>query len=224
VRKATGVADEPAPTRRTERQLARRRAILHAVVALAAQGGYDAVQMREVADRSGVALGTLYRYFPSKIHLLVATMHDQLAQARARLAARPPTSADAGERVADALLRAFRGLQREPHLAEAMLRAFSFADRSVNAEVDAVTAMVGHIVADALRGAPAVPGTLDTPGESVRDAPPAGAERAAIRVVVHTWHSAVLTWLAGRASTAQVRADVETAALLISRAVRERSS
>ena len=34
--------------------------------------------MREVAESSGVALGTLYRYFPSKVHLLVATMQDQL--------------------------------------------------------------------------------------------------------------------------------------------------
>ena len=35
------------------------------------KGGYDAVQMRTVAERADVALGTLYRYFPSKIHLLV---------------------------------------------------------------------------------------------------------------------------------------------------------
>ena len=41
---------------------------------LAAEGGYDAVQMREVAERADVALGTLYRYFPSKVHLLVAAM------------------------------------------------------------------------------------------------------------------------------------------------------
>src|SRR3954471_21304536 len=55
-------------------QLARRERILDAAVELATEGGYDAVQMREVAERADVALGTVYRYFPSKVHLLVAAM------------------------------------------------------------------------------------------------------------------------------------------------------
>src|SRR5215468_340442 len=50
----------------------RRKKILDATLALASKGGYDAVQMRTVAEGAKVALGTLYRYFPSKIHLLVS--------------------------------------------------------------------------------------------------------------------------------------------------------
>ena len=46
-------------------QRERRRRILDATIALANEGGFDAVQMREVADNADVALGTLYRYFPS---------------------------------------------------------------------------------------------------------------------------------------------------------------
>ena len=53
-------------------QRERRKRILDATLTLASQGGYDAVQMRAVAERADVALGTLYRYFPSKIHLLVS--------------------------------------------------------------------------------------------------------------------------------------------------------
>lgn len=45
--------------------------------------------MREVAEEAGVALGTLYRYFPSKIHLLVATMQDQLQHMHTTLHKRP---------------------------------------------------------------------------------------------------------------------------------------
>src|SRR6476659_8304828 len=52
----------------------RRRRILDATLALASKGGYEAVQMRAVAERADVALGTLYRYFPSKIHLLVSAL------------------------------------------------------------------------------------------------------------------------------------------------------
>ena len=52
----------------------RRKRILDATIALASQGGFDAVQMRAVAEKADVALGTLYRYFP-KIHLLVSALH-----------------------------------------------------------------------------------------------------------------------------------------------------
>ena len=39
----------------------RRQRILDATLALASKGGFDAVQMRAVAERADVALGTLYR-------------------------------------------------------------------------------------------------------------------------------------------------------------------
>src|SRR5262245_34004262 len=122
-------APQPSAMPLTERQEARRRRILHTSAVLACRGGCDAVQLREVAEQSGVALGTLYRYFPSKVHLLVATMQDQLDQLRVALRKRPPSAAEPSERVVETLMRAFRALQREPHLADAMVRALTFADR-----------------------------------------------------------------------------------------------
>ena len=56
----------------TANQAARRGRVLDAALELAAEGGYDAVQMRDVAARAQVALGTIYRYFSSKDHLLAA--------------------------------------------------------------------------------------------------------------------------------------------------------
>ena len=50
----------------SEAQRERRKRILDATMAIASKGGYEAVQMRAVADRADVAVGTLYRYFPSK--------------------------------------------------------------------------------------------------------------------------------------------------------------
>ncbi len=132
-------AVQPASPPLTERQEARRRRILHASAQLASRGGFDAVQMREVAESSQVALGTLYRYFPSKVHLLVATMQDQLEHMHGTLRKKPPSGETAAERVAQTLMRAFRALQREPHLADAMVRALTFADRSVSPEVDQVS-------------------------------------------------------------------------------------
>jgi len=78
------------PDTETAAQRARRARIISATLALASRGGYEAVQMREVAERSEVALGTLYRYFPSKVHLLVSAMASEVEQLSQRLQKRHP--------------------------------------------------------------------------------------------------------------------------------------
>ena len=62
----------------------------------------------------------------------------------------PPAGDTAAERVAETLMRAFRALQREPHLADAMVRALTFADRSVSPEVDQVSRQTTAIILDAM--------------------------------------------------------------------------
>ncbi|MEW2492071.1 TetR family transcriptional regulator [Streptomyces nodosus] len=196
--RTTRTAAQPASSPLTERQEARRRRILQASTRLAGRGGFDAVQMREVAESSQVALGTLYRYFPSKVHLLVATMQDQLSRLHDTLGKRPPAGETAGERAAETLMRAFRALRREPQLADAMVRALIFADRSVSPEVEQVSRRTTAIILDAAG--------LDDPTPD---------QLSAVRVIEHTWHSTLITWLSGRASVAQVEADIETACRLI---------
>ena len=60
--------------RRTEnvvrRLAAREDAILAAATAVAGEGGMEAVQIAVVAERAGIAAGTVYRYFPSKTDLV----------------------------------------------------------------------------------------------------------------------------------------------------------
>ena len=62
------------PYRRTEnvvRRLAEReQTIVDAARSAAASGGMSAVQIAEVAERAGIASGTVYRYFPSKSDLV----------------------------------------------------------------------------------------------------------------------------------------------------------
>ncbi|MYV47065.1 TetR family transcriptional regulator [Streptomyces sp. SID2888] len=196
--RTTRTAAQPASSPLTKRQEARRRRILQASARLAGRGGFDAVQMREVAESSQVALGTLYRYFPSKVHLLVATMQDQLSRLHETLRKRPPAGETAGERAAETLMRAFHALRREPQLADAMVRALIFADRSVSPEVEQVSRRTTAIILDAAG--------LDDPTPD---------QLSAVRVIEHTWHSTLITWLSGRASVAQVEVDIETACRLI---------
>ena len=51
-------------------QRARRARVLDAVVELAHEGGYDAIQLRPVSERSGVGTDTIYRYFGSRDQLI----------------------------------------------------------------------------------------------------------------------------------------------------------
>lgn len=90
------------PYRRTE-NVARRLAARHAAIVAAArqaasEGGMAAVQIAPVADRAGIAAGTVYRYFPGKIDLIAALLaevtEDEIgALRRAAEAAPGPLSA-----------------------------------------------------------------------------------------------------------------------------------
>jgi len=68
----------PMPYRRTEnvarRLAARRSAIVAAARDAASEGGMAAVQMAPVAQRAGIAAGTVYRYFPGKTDLVAALL------------------------------------------------------------------------------------------------------------------------------------------------------
>ncbi|MFL5894998.1 MAG: TetR/AcrR family transcriptional regulator [Thermoleophilaceae bacterium] len=58
------------PTPRTEAKRAQaRKQIVEAAHELIAQGGYRAASVAAVADRAGVATGSVYRHFPSKAEL-----------------------------------------------------------------------------------------------------------------------------------------------------------
>ncbi|MFJ9681810.1 TetR family transcriptional regulator [Streptomyces sp. NPDC101194] len=111
------------------RQRARRQSILKVAADLAAETGLERVQMHEVARSAGVAIGTLYRYFPSKTHLFTALMADQIEDFGARL---PDRAADASPEdvVFEALGSATRKLLRRPALAIAMIQSANAARAS----------------------------------------------------------------------------------------------
>ncbi|MFL6174181.1 MAG: TetR/AcrR family transcriptional regulator [Marmoricola sp.] len=52
--------------------------MLRAAVKLGSQQDFERVQMQDVAAESEVAIATLYRYFPSKVHLFVGVMRAEL--------------------------------------------------------------------------------------------------------------------------------------------------
>jgi TetR/AcrR family transcriptional regulator, cholesterol catabolism regulator len=181
-------------------QRERRKRILGATLELASLGGYDAVQMRAVAEHADVALGTLYRYFPSKIHLLVSALVMQLETTRDRLGKRQVPGDTPADRIIDVLTRVTRNMQREPLLTEAMTRAFMFADPSAASEVNAVAVLMERMLTDAMH-----------------DGEPTDDERAIARVIGDVWLSNLVAWVTKRASAADVTRRLELAARLLLR-------
>ncbi len=187
-------------------QRERRQRILDAAVGLAAKGGFEQMQMRAVAERADVALGTLYRYFPSKIHLLVSVLGQQFAEAYASLVRKPIPGETAADRVMFVLGRTTRTLQREPNLTEALTRAYMFADASVAGEIHVVEVHVTRMLMAAMRNS--------------RDAAtlqPTEEELAITKVVGDVWLASLVQWVTGRASAHDVGTSLDTAVRLLLR-------
>jgi TetR/AcrR family transcriptional regulator, cholesterol catabolism regulator len=181
-------------------QRERRQRILDATLALASKGGYDAVQMRAVADRADVALGTLYRYFPSKIHLLVSGLARELERNQEKLERTPIPGDTPYERMLYVLGRITRAMQREPMLTEAMTRAFMFADPSAATEANTVARLMERILTRAMH-----------------EGEPSAHESAIARLIGDVWLSALVAWVTRRASAGDVSNQLELAARLLLR-------
>ena len=183
-------------------QRERRRRILEAATTLAAKGGFEQMQMRAVAEHADVALGTLYRYFPSKIHLLVSALGREFERANASIGDKPIPGDTSSERVIYILRKTTRGLQGDPHLTEALTRAFMFADASVQAEIHNVGMLLTRMLTHAMH-----PGQTELTDDDI----------AIARVIGDVWLSTLVGWVTGRTSAADTAAQMEKAVHLLLR-------
>jgi TetR/AcrR family transcriptional regulator, cholesterol catabolism regulator len=202
----SGAAEQPVTPAAADADLGsaaqreRRKRILDATLALASKGGYEAVQMRAVAERADVALGTLYRYFPSKIHLLVSALAREFERTQEKLDRSAIPGDTAYDRMLFVLGKITRSMQREPLLIEAMTRAFMFADPSAASEVNTVARIMEEMLTKAMHE-----------GEPTAD------EQAVARVIGDVWMSNLVAWVTRRASANDVANHLEVAARLLLR-------
>jgi AcrR family transcriptional regulator len=178
----------------------RRKRILDATLALASKGGYEAVQMRTVAEQANVALGTLYRYFPSKIHLLVSALVREFERTQQKLDRTTIPGDTPYERMLFVLGRITKTMQRDPMRTEAMTRAFMFADPSAAAEVNTVARLMERTLTQA-----------------IHEGEPTADEVAIARIIGDVWLSNLVAWVTRRASADDVSNHLELAARLLLR-------
>jgi AcrR family transcriptional regulator len=101
--------------------------ILQAVVELLESGGYDTVQLREVARRSRTSLATIYKRYANRDELILAALEAWTDENR--YAAVLGQKREPGESLHEALMRLFRSLfepwERHPAMLAAYFRARS---------------------------------------------------------------------------------------------------
>jgi AcrR family transcriptional regulator len=182
----------------TRSQAARRERVVRAALELGAEGGYEAVQMRDVAARAGVALGTIYRYFPSKDALLLAVMVHWLGDLEERVTRRPPSGTTTVERIMDVLGRALRAMGRDPQLTAAVIGAMTAGDPASVDAIGEVTRAMARIMQSAF------PDDVDP-----------ALEASAAKALGHVWWSATISWANGMGDIDWVAAELREAAELI---------
>lgn len=182
----------------TDGQAARRQRVLVAALQLGAEGGYDAVQMRDVAASAEVALGTIYRYFPSKDALLAAAMSEWMEDLERRVTERAPRGTTTAARVNDVLRRAVATMERQPELAEAVITALTSDDPAAGAASAATTDVMQRVLLSAF------PDDIDP-----------RTEAAIAKVLGHVWFSCLVAWSNSVGDLTWVSQELEVATHLL---------
>lgn len=188
---------DPVTVPTTEAQRARYGRVVEAATGLLTAGGEDALQMKDLAQRAGVSLDTLYRYFPSKEHVLAAIGVDRYERAYRRALARRPSGETVRERVTEYLLREFRTGQRDEKLTAALFRVRHGTSRGYSEVLERLY----HRHIDIL---------LVVAGEEITE-----PQRRVLPVVTQVFGSAVSGWLSGIVSAADARFEIRVGCRLL---------
>ncbi|MEE2032298.1 TetR family transcriptional regulator [Rhodococcus chondri] len=184
---------EPTSVEQRERHLR----IIDAASRLASEHELARVQMTEVAKLAGVAIGTLYRYFPSKTHLFVGVLLHRLELSADRIPA-PGADVSPQDAICAALIALTRQLVSRPKLALAMLVSNSTATVSAVPDALRVDELFQQLI---LRV-----GGITGPTEQDRDA---------VRLLAMLWFGVITVYLNNRATLEETEADIRLSCRLL---------
>lgn len=183
------------------KQVARRVRILRAASELGAREGLVSVQMHDVAKEAEVAIGTLYRYFPSKTHLFMAVLewHIELFLEGRDGVATADEAVDAVAEVAETLIALSAKLLDSPLLAKAIaLSSFTEYASAIPARIDIVETCLGQTLLHLL---------------GIREAE--DQDRSVVRLLIYSWWGLFVAMLTEEISVQRAQADLRLAARLI---------
>jgi AcrR family transcriptional regulator len=174
------------PARLTAHRRRRRQRIVQAAIELIEERDYETVQIRDVAVRAGVALGTVYRYFSSKDHLYAAALAEWGAGVVPHLGPGGVQADTDAERLRSVLLRVVDSHRQWPQ----MMRAEMILERSSDPNSKVLLQQFSQRYDSAI---------LST----LRDISPTNAEAVAY-MVQSVMYRALRGWAVGRCTIADV--------------------
>jgi AcrR family transcriptional regulator len=163
-------------------------------------GGEEALQMKDLAQRADVSLATLYRYFPSKDHVLLAISLGNYQAAARKVLLEVPRGATARERVTSHLLREFRAQQRNQRLTTALTKVLTETSRNYSEIIE----VIGHVHQQILQHVAAT-----GPG------PFTERQRRLLPVIIDNFSSASRRWQTGMCSAAEARFQIRVGCHLL---------
>jgi TetR/AcrR family transcriptional regulator, cholesterol catabolism regulator len=173
--------------------------VVAAAAELLSAGGEDAVQMKDLGQRAGVSLATLYRYFPSKDYVLLAVCLARFQAAMRKVAAEAPRGDSVRSRVAGHLVREFRAQRRDRRLTAALSRVLT-ESRHANA---AIIETIEHLHVQILRHVAGAGGPLT------------GQQQKVLPIVLDIYGAASRHWLAGDFAAAEAERQIEAGCKLL---------
>jgi len=193
---ATSAAASGAPggaTTLTDAQQARRDRIVEAGLTLLGKRDFDKIQVKDVAEVAGVALGTLYHYFSSKEHLFAEVLVRWAATLRTNISRNPLRGTTDAQRLTQVINRSVRAFQRQPSLA----RLVATLETSFDPLATEILDRLAHT-------------TNDIYVEAIHDVDRATAQRI-VNVVDAVLAARLRSWVAGRMSISTVTDDLADA-------------
>jgi TetR/AcrR family transcriptional regulator, cholesterol catabolism regulator len=174
--------------------------MLQAATAMLAIGGEETLQMKELAERAEVSLATLYRYFPSKDHVMLAITYSRYENALRRISGEAPRGGTVQERVTNHLLREFRAEQRDQQLTAALTRVLTDTRREYSQVIYKIDQLYMRILQQV----------------ATADAPVSDELYRRLRIVADVFGAATRRWLAGVSSAAEARFEIRMGCYLLS--------
>lgn len=158
--------------------------ILDVAMELAELDGYDAVRLRDLAERADVALGTVYRRFGSKEDILAAALERLVGQFQQMIDLTPIPGDSPVERLDAFFAISTQAMAARPKLAAALLRTVASGIPELADRVLRYHAAVQDILGVILRGG--------------RRAEPLDAEEDEIcRLLQNLWFAEMVGWTGG---------------------------
>lgn len=175
------------------------RRILDVAFELAEEGGFEAVRLREVAQRAEVALGTLYNRFASKEEMLVTALDESTKTFAALVEALESSAPTAAARVSELLVLKARAMFNRPNFGRAVMRAAACGGPEVTSRIYSHQSTISKLLLARMRG-------------QASDKKPTDDEAETCHLLQQISFASLLAWSNGMRSEEEVISDLQAAA------------